>query len=354
MAIYDNYRLRYNTANALLEMNTGGEDWIPVPDSVTPGEVALPDGQVLIGNVSGVGAAATLSGDLSITNTGVATVANVLRLTGGTITPLSNSTTTLVVRKADATTRVLTVDTTNGIVSVGLPQVDATFGVTASGGVGDTLISATRQLGGNASASNVISNDQNYGLVLLAAGSTHSNTDIRNKACLYSPTAGMRFCSVDTGSPIDFSFGSLSNANVKLAMDSTGSFTRYANTPTVGTGLSSILAKVALTAQAADIGSTVIFTAPATGLYKVDAYAVATAADAGAGSLSMALSFTDNFGVQPYTGFMELNLANAGEYSSGYSPLEITSGSTLSFTFTGGGTYGTARYSLYITVTRLN
>lgn len=33
MAIYDNYRIRFNTALNVLEMNTGSETWIPVPSS---------------------------------------------------------------------------------------------------------------------------------------------------------------------------------------------------------------------------------------------------------------------------------------------------------------------------------
>lgn len=33
MAIYDNYNIRFNTANNTLEMNIGNETWIPVPES---------------------------------------------------------------------------------------------------------------------------------------------------------------------------------------------------------------------------------------------------------------------------------------------------------------------------------
>lgn len=42
--------------------------------SIVPGAVALPDGQVLIGNSSGVAAAQSLSGGVTISDTGVATL----------------------------------------------------------------------------------------------------------------------------------------------------------------------------------------------------------------------------------------------------------------------------------------
>lgn len=48
MAIYDCYRIRYNTGTAVLEMNTGGETWITVP---TAEAIAA----ILTGYVSGAG-----------------------------------------------------------------------------------------------------------------------------------------------------------------------------------------------------------------------------------------------------------------------------------------------------------
>lgn len=43
-------------------------------ESVTAGEIALADGTVLVGNASGVGAAVTLSGDVTTTNAGVTAI----------------------------------------------------------------------------------------------------------------------------------------------------------------------------------------------------------------------------------------------------------------------------------------
>lgn len=85
MAIYDCYNIRYNTANAQLEMNTGAETWIPVPDSVTPGELAVPNTQIIVGNVSGVGAAVAMSSGATISNTGAVTLGNAA-VTGQAIT----------------------------------------------------------------------------------------------------------------------------------------------------------------------------------------------------------------------------------------------------------------------------
>lgn len=76
MAILDNYNLRFNTSNQTLEMNTGGETWVPVPDSVTPSELALTDTHVLVGNASNVATDVALSGDATIANTGALTLAN--------------------------------------------------------------------------------------------------------------------------------------------------------------------------------------------------------------------------------------------------------------------------------------
>lgn len=43
-------------------------------EAVTAGEIALADGKVLVGNVSGVGAAVTLTGDVTTTNAGVTAI----------------------------------------------------------------------------------------------------------------------------------------------------------------------------------------------------------------------------------------------------------------------------------------
>lgn len=44
-------------------------------ESVTAGEIALADGKILVGNASGVGEAQTVSGDITISNAGVAAIA---------------------------------------------------------------------------------------------------------------------------------------------------------------------------------------------------------------------------------------------------------------------------------------
>ncbi len=71
MAIYDNYRIRFNTALNALQMNVGGEDWELVPLGIIPGDIALADGKLLVGNASNMAAQVTLSGAGTVSNTGV-------------------------------------------------------------------------------------------------------------------------------------------------------------------------------------------------------------------------------------------------------------------------------------------
>lgn len=53
-----------------------GTDIVWAPEGVSPGEIALPNTQLLVGNASNVAAAVALSGDATISNLGVMTIAN--------------------------------------------------------------------------------------------------------------------------------------------------------------------------------------------------------------------------------------------------------------------------------------
>lgn len=140
---------------------------------------------------------------------------------------------------------------------------------------------------------------------------------------------------------------SLSNAS--------GGITQLTGAVTAGPGSGSqvatipALATVALTAQAADIGSTLLFTAPSTGLYVINMYWVTTATDAGAGTtVSVTLAWTDNSGAQSVDE-IDGNLQISHFLQQLTVPIQVVSGQTVHYTVAGGGTYGTARYSLYIT-----
>ncbi len=71
--ILDNYNLRYNLGTAQLEMNTGSETWVGVPTNLV--DLGLSDGKILVGNSSAIATAVTLSGAVTITNAGVASLA---------------------------------------------------------------------------------------------------------------------------------------------------------------------------------------------------------------------------------------------------------------------------------------
>ena len=117
------------------------------------------------------------------------------------------------------------------------------------------------------------------------------------------------------------------------------------------------LVRVALTSQSADISSTPLFTAASTGLYQVNVYMTCTTADAGAGAnQSFNISYTDDSGAQTSSDLTGLDSTADGAFQPPVTSTlawEVVSGHSLSYSVTGGGTYGAARYSLYITVVKL-
>lgn len=269
MAIYDNYRLRFNTVLNALEMNVGGEDWELVPQSsIVPSEIALTNGQILVGNGSNLSASVTQSGDLTMTNTGVVTLSNAAVIgkvltgyssgagtiastdtllqafnklngnvalsfptAGGTIhgnlivDPVTNSTATFQVNQQDGTTHVLTVDTSNQFVTVGTPQTDADFGVRKSSVTpGSETIMQVKEGSSTSAAGLQCYNDANNGLHTLVCGTAHATVELRSKPILLSPNEGIRLASEGTDQAIDFAFGGILQANVRALIGSDGSY----------------------------------------------------------------------------------------------------------------------------------
>lgn len=66
------FDLRFNTFLQALEYNNGAEMWLPVP--VPSGDIGLSNGQMLVGNASNVATPVTISGDITISNTGVSSI----------------------------------------------------------------------------------------------------------------------------------------------------------------------------------------------------------------------------------------------------------------------------------------
>jgi hypothetical protein len=114
-----------------------------------------------------------------------------------------------------------------------------------------------------------------------------------------------------------------------------------------------IVAKIALTAQAADVPSTPLFTAVTAGMYRVTSYSVTTTADAGAGTPNVDLAWTDSSGTVQTFSFGGFNLTTVGGFFTGTYVVELAASAILSYHVAGGGTYGAATYNSYITVEQL-
>jgi hypothetical protein len=110
------------------------------------------------------------------------------------------------------------------------------------------------------------------------------------------------------------------------------------------------LGKVDLTAQAADIGSTNLSNTPPAGIYEVEVLLIVTASDAGAGTATVTIGWTDVLGATTDATVTKA-LTSTGR-SKATIPMQVNSGN-ITYTVTGGGTYGTARYALYIRVIQL-
>ena len=70
MALYDNYRLRFNTALNALEMNVGGEDWEPIPGTGGGGTPGGADTQIQFNDAGAFGASSNLTWDGTVVSVG--------------------------------------------------------------------------------------------------------------------------------------------------------------------------------------------------------------------------------------------------------------------------------------------
>ena len=109
---------------------------------------------------------------------------------------------------------------------------------------------------------------------------------------------------------------------------------------------------VSLTAQAADITDTAL-TINGTGLYSVTYYILTTTADAAAGTVKLAIKYTDDSGAKEIDSNAVTLTATTGFDAGG--PITVRSNSgTVTYGTTHTGSYGTAQYALYITIEKLN
>lgn len=111
-----------------------------------------------------------------------------------------------------------------------------------------------------------------------------------------------------------------------------------------------------LTSQSADIGTTTITPSPlVAGVYEIEIFLMTTATDAGAGSITVTIGWTDAVGAtsravtaDPGATAFPLPLTATGRTSARVL-LKRASGN-ITYATSGGGTYGTARYNLSIRV----
>jgi len=344
-------------------MNIGNENWVPVPTTMDTGITQLTGevtagpgsgsqaatvtnsaviGKVLTGYVSGAGTVSATDTILSAIDKLNGNAALYLPLTGGTLT----GNLTLSQTAADP---VITFSTNSLLSTISMNHAgNPDLAILNGGNTGlvfshaadtVTLINATFLGGGNGirtTTGDISAGGFEISAILAATSTTRGfllpRMTTAQRDAVATPATGLEIYNTTTLRPEYY-------------------------TGVIWTFQPQVLAKIALTAQAADIGTTALFTAPATGLYGVDFYMVTTASDAGASNnLGVDLTYTDNSGSHTVSAIDggTLALTSTGSNNFGTFPFEATAASVVSYAVSGGGTYGTARYSIYLTVTRLN
>lgn len=102
---------------------------------------------------------------------------------------------------------------------------------------------------------------------------------------------------------------------------------------------------VSLTGQTGAIGATTIYTPAATGMYRVSVYMVCTTA--GGGTLSATIKWTDVKQSQQASPAANVNLANAGEASSGSIYINSTA-VAITYETAIAGASGSPQYAIFI------
>ena len=143
--------------------------------------------------------------------------------------------------------------------------------------------------------------------------------------------------------------GFTGDATHRLAKDIGGRLVVVGNdAPAVAAGS---LGKVDLTAQVANIAATALSNTPPAGMYEVEVYILTTTADVTAGTLAVAIGYTDNVGATSQTAIAAHALTATGR-STGRAIVRVASGDvTYSVTVT--GIYGTSAFAVYARVVSL-
>lgn len=128
-----------------------------------------------------------------------------------------------------------------------------------------------------------------------------------------------------------------------------GKVNTYNNITTAGYGVPAIVDSQSLTNQGADITTTNFTNAGTAGLYEVEYILEDTTAAAGAGTVTLTISWTDAAGATTATATQVLTATGR---ASGVIAIQLNSGN-ITYTTTHTGIYSTAKYALYMSCIRL-
>ncbi len=131
--------------------------------------------------------------------------------------------------------------------------------------------------------------------------------------------------------------------------NSTWQFIEWNNS---GLGQATIVATVALTAQASTIVATLLYTPAAAGTYRVSVYHLITTPSVAAGTLDTTILWTDDESAKTSLPAAQLNLTVDNSASSGTVFIRSTA-TAINYSTTIGSGDGAQRYSLFIVVERL-
>lgn len=115
---------------------------------------------------------------------------------------------------------------------------------------------------------------------------------------------------------------------------------------------STVVYSLSLTGVGADIANQILYSPPSKGVFRLSMYQTVTAISSGASAVNGDLKWTDDHGPQDAGGISSLALNAIGQVNIVY-VLEAAAGTTINFQMTGGGTYGAARYSLYLVLEQI-
>lgn len=154
---------------------------------------------------------------------------------------------------------------------------------------------------------------------------------------------------IGTSSPVALlSVGSSSQFQVNTS----GLVAEYGGNATVKDGLASILASVDLTGQTSAIASTTLLTPPATGIYRITAYAVIAVAGT-SGTLSLSIGYTDDVQAQTTNQFTVPPITGAGNTVVGTAVIRATTAAPIKYSTSLSGTAGSLKYDLWLRVEKL-